>query len=240
MKQLQGVIIGLLLSSAACAADMPATYEPPAMHTWHGMTADTPAVDWTGLYVGIQGGGGWGNGSWAGTGGSIDLSTSGALGGGHIGYDWRAGNNCVLGLEGELDAAGIAGKVTRSGVAYKSNIKWIATVTGRVGYAVNSALIYAKGGAAFVDEDYSTGASGSCTAGPGVQCAAINAQASATRTGWTIGAGAEWAFAPRWSARLEYNYVDTGSQNVTFSDGSTAKIKQNAHLLKVGLSYSFK
>lgn len=234
MKQLQYVILALLVSTAAYAAEAPAT----GTHPWHQVATGQTPFAWSGLYFGVQAGGGWGNETWAVTGGAVDLTTDGVLGGAHVGVNWQADSNWVLGVEGELDAAGINGKVDRSGSRYKSDINWVGLVTGRIGRAVNSALIYAKGGAAFVDEDYSTGTgSGSCSAPPGVQCAAINAQASSTRMGWTVGAGAEWAFAPRWSARVEYNYVDTGSKNVTFNAGGSANIKQTLHLLEFGLSY---
>ena len=62
---------------------------------------------------------------------------------------------------------------------------------------------------------------------------------SDTRVGWTAGASVEYAFAPQWSAKLEYNYMDFGSQNVSFTPGTSTDIDQQIHAVKFGINYKF-
>ena len=80
-----------------------------------------------------------------------------------------------------------------------SEHNWYGTATARVGYAVDNWLWYVKGGAAWLDADYTIAG---VTHGD-------------TRTGWTVGTGLEWALGPNWSAKLEYNYLDFGSERVS-------------------------
>lgn len=88
-----------------------------------------------------------------------------------------------------------------------SPLPWLATVTGRVGVtAAPTVLLYAKGGAAWVRDQYSVTTGGTTVA-----------TADNTPSGWTVGGGVEWAFAGNWSAFAEYDYFDFGSPGVTFT-----------------------
>jgi outer membrane immunogenic protein len=119
------------------------------------------------------------------------------------------------------------------------NDKWFGTVTGRIGYAVlPQALVYFKGGAAEARIDYTD-------ADP---TAPYSGTASATRTGWTIGGGAEYAFAHNWSVFVEYDYMNFGSSNTTLTYTSpnpalaTPYTYTETHALQtvlVGLNYRF-
>ena len=92
-----------------------------------------------------------------------------------------------------------------------NDTNWIATLAGRLGYAFDHTLIYVKGGAAFADVDRWVAWNGGKVFND-----------SDTRSGWTIGAGVEYAFAPNWSAKLEYDYLDFGSDHAGFSYTGTS------------------
>ncbi len=122
-----------------------------------------------------------------------------------------------------------------------SQVDFLGTVTGRVGWAFDRTLLYVKGGGAVADDRYRATcevAFGGCAAG------ATFSRADQSRWGWLVGAGVEWAFAPNWSAKLEYNYMDFGRENVNFSGafaGSTFtdRIDQQVHVVKAGINYRF-
>ena len=105
---------------------------------------------------------------------------------------------------------------------------WTATLTARAGMAFDRWLVYAKGGAAWARDKYST----NFYAFPG-------SEVTDTRLGWTVGAGVEYAFAPQWTAKLEYNYMDFGTRDVSFSPGTSTSIDQQVHAVKFGVNYKF-
>jgi outer membrane immunogenic protein len=124
---------------------------------------------------------------------------------------------------------------TLSAAAVSENIKigWIATIRGRIGYAMDRVLLYATGGGAFTHTSDNVTATGIGTI----------FNASSTNPGWTIGAGAEWAFAQNWTARVEYLYVAT---NVSQSGaipvvGGTITETGNVHdnLIRAGVNFKF-
>jgi outer membrane immunogenic protein len=112
---------------------------------------------------------------------------------------------------------------------------WLASVTGRLGYAWDRWMLYAKGGAAWAHDKYS------------IATYANTWTASETRTGWTVGGGLEWAFAGNWSAKLEYDYYDFGRKDLTFNvigpgiftNSSVESIKQQIHTVKLGINWHF-
>ena len=118
----------------------------------------------------------------------------------------------------------------------ESDRDWIAALTGRIGYAWNTVLLYGKGGAAWTHTDYHV-------VFPGTP--ANNESAGGNRVGWTAGAGIEWAFAKNWSASLEYDYYDFGTQSVNFTRDNTGAfveatdIKNHVHTIMVGFNYRF-
>ena len=213
------------------AADIPARGARVAP-----MTAPVvSAYSWTGCYVGGNVGYGWSPKDWdiAGTNiGVVSHDANGVVAGGQLGCDLQT-SNVVFGLEGMFDWSGMSGSSNRFGVNFDSDVNWLATVTGRVGLAVDRALFYVKGGAAWANDDYSFGV-------PGVRIAANDV----TNTGWTVGAGVEWSFAPAWSAKIEYNFMDFGSDTPRFCLGGACAgrifdVEQNVHLVTVGLNYRF-
>jgi outer membrane immunogenic protein len=134
----------------------------------------------------------------------------------------------VIGIEGDGSGTGIKADVTEAvpfnsppfdpvtitGAAH-SKTEWLASATGRLGWAWDRWLIYTKGGAAWVGDNYSAD----------IPIFNEHLEASETRTGWTVGGGIEWAFWENWSAKLEYDFYDFGTRGVTltgtFSGGPT-------------------
>jgi outer membrane immunogenic protein len=208
------------LTSAAAAADLP---RPAPAPYYKAPPAYAPIYNWTGFYIGVNGGGGFGRSAWDSTGG-FDLS--GGLVGGTVGYNYQMGQ-FVLGVEGDIDWANINGTTTAfCTLGCKTNDTWLSTVRGRLGYAADRFLPYVTGGAAFGDIRAST---------PGFP------GNSSTNTGWTIGGGIEGAIAGNLTAKVEYLYVDLGSFNCGISCGAavTDNVSFHTNILRAGLNYRF-
>jgi outer membrane immunogenic protein len=227
----------MLLATAATsanAADLPAKAYAPA-------PVMAQVYNWTGLYVGVNGG--WGGGAQDPltlVSNRFDRSSfniNGGMFGGTIGAQIQQGY-VVLGLEGDLDWANIKGSgistPTIAGIGQgitlniASNISAVATARARVGVAMNNLLFYTTGGAAFVNSS----ANGTSIAG--VPCGTLgvvpNCSASAWRPGLAAGLGVEWAFMQNWSAKLEYLYIA-----VVGSGAST----DHLNTVRAGINYRF-
>jgi outer membrane immunogenic protein len=219
MKRLFAACAALLaLAGTAAAADLyPAPYykgPPPAY--------PVPLFTWTGFYLGLNGGGGFGSSTWD-TAGSI--TTTGGLVGGTIGYNYQI-SHFVIGVEGDIDWAGISATTTTAAcpAGCKTADSWLSTVRGRVGYAADRFLPYVTGGAALGNINATTG---------GLTTSTVNA-------GWTIGAGLEFSFTPSWSAKAEYLYVDLGKFNCGFNCGAaTDNVSFSANIIRGGINYRF-
>lgn len=207
----------------ASAADLAARYtKAPAQVV-------NPGTNWSGFYVGVMGGYGWSDqvridvpalGAGA-TVNSGDLR--GGFGGGTIGYNWQgAGSNLVWGLE--VDAAGASLRAETPGIETE-RINAFGSVTGRLGYAVGPALLYAKGGYAWANAKIDV----------------LGASQSNYHSGWTVGGGAEWMFAPAWSAKVEYMYADYSKENY-FANVVVGGVNVGAsvHTIKAGVNYHFR
>lgn len=197
-----------------------------------------PTFSWTGAYIGAHLGYGWSASTytyaptpdW-----SLNSKPDGILGGGQIGYNYQFGT-WVLGAEADFSWTGIKGTDIDAAPAYfgdryESKIDWTSTITGRIGYAFDRSLLYVKGGAAFAHTKLDYQRAGSTDIG----------HASRTSTGWTIGGGLEYAFAPQWSARLEYNYMDFGNHNLRMNEANGSwwdmGLKQDMHVVKAGINF---
>ncbi len=191
------------------------------------------SVNWTGFYFGLQLGGGFSHADWTdavGSGGTP--SSSGVLGGAQVGVNYQVGS-WVFGLGGDFDGVDLHGSATDGlGNTLTSTSHWLGTVTGRLGYAVNRVLFYAKGGAAFTDDKNKAVVTGFTTTG-----------SDSTRTGWTAGGGFEYAITTNWSALVEYDYAGFGSTNgVLAGPGPTlfpASINLNIQKVIAGVNYRF-
>ena len=241
-KLILALTSGLALASApALAADLPAAKAPvPAL---------APSYNWSGFYFGGHVGGGWGDEvSTIVTapgillpGAQIVTKESGFLGGAQAGINFQMGS-FVIGAEADWswsDVGGTANTISLiPGVTVRAtgDVDWFATATGRIGYAVNNVLFYAKGGGAWMDVSYTASIlnGGTVIIGPAI--------VDDRRTGWTVGGGFEWAFTPNWSAKIEYNYLDFGSRTYTFTAPgatATAGIDSIYHVVKGGINYRF-
>ena len=233
--------------------------------------APPPAYSWTGCYIGGHIGGAWGRNEFsdpgfntgfsviptiAPPGGSIGIgSNANPLGGIQAGCDYQFMSNWIVGAAGDFSWTNINGQTADPFFAgkhgapitlgYKTDS--LATVTGRVGYAWQRYLVYAKGGGAWARDHYDIQNLESinnqfCGASTLEAC---NPTANETRFGWTIGGGFEWALAPNWSAMVEYNHYGFGTKTLffdapnSFSGPTPLFIKQSVDVIKVGANFRF-
>jgi opacity protein-like surface antigen/outer membrane protease len=249
----------VLIARPASAADMP--LKTPVVQP-------LPTWNWTGWYIGAHVGGGLGTTDVADPfGASIfgdAVRTPAFLGGGQVGYNWQPTNShVVLGAEADLSALASSGTNTClafSGFFQSSNCQvqpnWMATLTGRVGYALGAndrSLLYIKGGASWVHDNIDiTNNVGNFTPGGGTPVTTATPTTTSlgySKIGWTVGAGIEQALTPAWSLTLEYNYLNFGSSSIAtpaslwyppliqpFGATNTA-VQQNLHVIKLGLNY---
>lgn len=195
----------------------------------------SPATNWSGFYIGAMGGYGWSNSVSASVGG-VNLGTAntdalkGGFGGGTVGYNWQMpGSQFVWGLE--VDAAGgsIGYRETAGATVFRDRINAMGSVTGRLGVAFDSVLVYAKGGYAWANNKASADVAG------------VNVfSQTRTHSGWTVGGGLEWMFAPAWSAKAEYMYADFSKANygaALLPPG--VDVGASVHTVKFGVNYHF-
>ncbi|WGD56483.1 outer membrane beta-barrel protein [Bradyrhizobium sp. CB1650] len=247
-KILVGAIgaMALSLSAPASAADLaarPYTKAPPP--------AVATIYDWSGFYIGINGGGGSSHKCWdfVDVGGTLfgegcHNATGGTVGG-QIGYRWQS-TNWVFGIEGQGNWADFSGdnvsllfpgSALVTGDRNRSRIDSFGLITGQVGYAWNNVLFYVKGGAAVVGDKFDIyAASGTPFAGT------LLASARNTRWGGTVGAGLEFGFAPNWSVGVEYDHIFLGHQTRDFSTPGgllfqTDRISQDVDMGLVRVNY---
>ena len=210
-----GALAVMTLLGSANAADLP---RRQAMPTKAPMYA--PAYNWTGFYIGINGGGGWGRSDYsAPLTGSSNLT--GALAGGTVGYNHQMGQ-AVFGVEGDIDWSGLRGSTTCAvATSCETRNDWLGTARGRVGYAFDRFLPYVTGGAAFGDVKTSV------TGFP---------DTTTTRAGWTLGGGLEAAISGPWTAKVEYLHVDLGNAGTSVA-GASASF--TADIVRGGVNYRF-
>jgi len=234
-------MLSIAAAGTALAADLPqpAPVQAPAVY----VPTVAPVYNWGGIYVGINGGWGWGNTSWsvpatvAFPALSSSLNDNGGVVGGTVGANFQTGE-FVFGVEGDWDYSGINTGTTSTVCAVSGSCQtgnnWIATLRGRVGYAADRVLFFGTAGGAFAD----------------MQTTLNGAQSTKTQAGWTAGAGVEWAFADNWTAKAEYLYVDLGNVNATCSTGFCTSnnggnpvpinVSLTENLFRVGVNFKFR
>ena len=220
-------------SASALAADLPQRPAPAPL------MAPTPVYNWTGIYVGLNGGYGWGSQD------PLNLITnrfdgssvafSGGVFGGTAGAQIQSGH-VVIGFEADLDWAGMKGSATfvptvggvpinPAAISATTNIDWEATARARVGYAQDNWLFYATGGFAIL------GAKAAFTPAPGVTCGTytlVNCSGTSKQIGAALGAGVEYGITQNVSAKLEYLYITAASLDVSHHSE-----------IRAGLNYRF-
>jgi outer membrane immunogenic protein len=241
VRRIAGIVCAIVgLGGSAWAADLPPSPPPRAPAVY--VPAVLPVYNWAGVYVGINGGWGWGNakytanlvGGFPGTTGS--LHDNGGVVGGTLGVNFQA-SAFVFGVEGDWDYSGINTGTTASICTFSGNCQtgnnWLATARGRFGYAADRVLFYLTAGGAFAN----------------VQTNFNGVTTTHTQSGWTGGGGIEWAFADNWTAKVEYLYVNLG--NGTVNCGTSAclaasggpiipvSVSLTENLFRAGVNFKF-
>jgi outer membrane immunogenic protein len=226
------------LAGQAFAADLPSRKEAPVY------VAPAPIYNWTGFYGGLDIGGSFGNANlWVpGTNYTFshNASNDGVIGGGFLGYNYQI-NNFVLGVQGEFDGTGTGNSrysapIGPLGEVYQAsfNQNWIASIDGRLGYAMDRTLFYAIGGVAW---DSAAGHITNLYTGNGWTTG------SNTRTGYDVGGGIEYAFTNNWTGRVEYRYYNFGTSNTSYADpyllSTYSRTTLTNNVFRVGLAYKF-
>lgn len=275
-------------AATALAADLPSRAPPPVYLP--------PPPMWTGFYLGLNAGYSWssrnqvdtatanvfddpffhGEGEGVGAAlsqtGTASAPTNGFIGGGQIGYNYQFVQSFLVGIEADIQGAGLRGNGSFVGygvdtfpdddvsstVAHQKNVDWLGTVRGRIGWlATPTLLVYGTGGFAYGGVKARTTIASVWT-NPvetfGEQWVGGNGSFSATRVGWTAGAGLEWMFLPNWSLKTEYLYYNLGTvtygvgslTSVDFAGGGVRVINSSrvstrfdGNIVRVGLNYRF-
>jgi outer membrane immunogenic protein len=239
----------LMLAATAptLAADLPPSMPPPPPP--RAPAAYVPFVpaqyNWGGIYVGLNGGYGFGTSDWtfpastclggvACSTGSFDIN--GALAGGTLGANFQAGQ-FVFGIEGDGDWSNIKGSASSTNTVCagcQTSNTWLATLRGRAGVAWDRVLLYATGGGAGGSINTSVPAIPGFTAG----------SSSTTEYGWAAGGGLEFGITENLTAKIEYLYVDlqNGSYSCTVAScGAVASVPVSfqTSLVRAGLNLKF-
>jgi outer membrane immunogenic protein len=213
------------MSTMALAADMPMKAAPtPAI---------APAYDWTGFYLGIEGGGGRAdtrhtnanNGATSG-----EARINGGLFGATYGYNFQSGS-WLLGFEGDISWSGIKDHFTSStpfcapGLPCLTELRWLGTDRIRVGYVWDRLMLYGTAGVAY-------GSVAGTIEFPGFN------KESTTRAAFVYGAGREMAFAQNWSAKIEYLRINDFGDDITYSGVERVSLK-DVDIVRGGINYRF-
>lgn len=231
----------------AFAADMPLKAPPIPYSNYN----------WTGFYAGVEAGTSWANeqvtditGGTAFPAGTVENRTylNGPIGGFYGGANYQI-NQFVIGIDGDYTWADLLGNSTDVSTVdahiatHTNHIDWIGTLTGRLGYAVNNWLLFAKGGAAWA------GWSGNSTQYTAAGTTALTTSTSSSnRNGWTVGAGVEYGLTAHITAKIEYDYVgfstaSFSSTETTLATGALASFQRSAtsslNMVKIGVDYKY-
>lgn len=236
-------VAAMTIYSAAYASDLPSKKASGAV-----ASSGSKLYDWSGAYVGINGGYGasnsditnvqFGSGtlySYPEEDGSFKMS--GGLVGAQLGYNYQAGN-MVYGFDADFDFGNMKGSYAfpdPNQINLDGELQSIGTVRARFGYAMDNLLIFATGGLAYG----STKAALSSVTPP-----VVTASGSKSYMGYTVGGGIEYGLTKNWTVKAEYLYVDLGKQSNTYTfTGDVAEAAADtsltSNIVRVGLNYKF-
>jgi opacity protein-like surface antigen len=247
------VALAAALAGGAAAADLPIKAAAPFAERFN----------WTSCYAGAHLGGGFaqknitdpvllvqdsigGPGTTTGI-TTVNPSPTGVVLGGQIGCDYQlASSSFVLGAEGSASGSTMRGSrevllpVSGDFSLVQANTDFLASVTGRIGYAFDNVLVYARGGVALAGDKFEV--SGSFTLPIGLGPTPYDFRGLDDRFGWVVGGGVDWAFSRSWSAFLEYDYYGLGHANVLMADGITGtagivSFSQHVQVVKAGVNF---
>jgi outer membrane immunogenic protein len=220
---LAGIVAAAVMAPLAPLAAQAADLAPPP----YGAPAYVEPVyaGWSGLYIGLNGGYGFGTSDWDAP--AVSIDASGGMLGGTLGYNFQTGA-WVWGAEGDFEAWWMKGDTAcGAGGTCETKSDWFGTARLRLGYSgASNWLAYITGGAAFADITATN--------------SNLAASASNSLVGWTLGAGIEYAWRSNWSVKLEYLYADLGSFDCGVSCGAAVdNVTLTTNLLRAGLNYRF-
>ncbi len=219
-----------MIGAPALAADLPQRTAAPAP-----MLAPTPVYSWQGFYVGLSLGYAWENVAYNNFGATTNnFNPNGVIGGGYVGYNFQVAPSVVLGVEGDVEGGSVRQSVNPIALAIPlgSNVTltndFRASVRARAGIAMDRALLYATGGAAFGNFNLKSNWGN-----------AFSEQWNVGRSGWTLGAGVEYAFTPNWIGRVEYRFTSFGnfSHFSPIVGPTTQRVNDNS--VRAGIAYKF-
>ncbi len=228
-------------AAPALAADLPAPPPPPQAPAAYVPVA-APIYNWGGIYIGINGGYGFGQSNWSPAGGVAtgNFDVNGGLVGGTIGANFQTGE-WVFGVEGDIDWSDINGSTTNTttcapnSCTFQTQNDWLGTIRGRVGYAFDRVLIYGTGGGAF----------GDIKANLTNNTLLAAASATSTEFGWTAGGGVEVGITQNFTAKIEYLFVDLSNGSLSCAAcgpgaaAFTSPVSFDASLVRGGLNFKF-
>jgi outer membrane immunogenic protein len=236
--------IALFAAGPALAADLPVAPPPPQAPAYVPVVA--PVYNWGGIYIGANGGYGFGNSNWNATPGfgfdtigTGNFNINGGIAGGTIGANFQSGQ-FVFGVEADGDWSDIKGNTSAGDCGAANTCQtsndWLATLRGRLGYAFDRVLVYGTAGGAAGDVK-------ATFAGPGF----AGASTDTTEFGWTAGAGVEVGITENITAKVEYLYVDLSNGSLSCPAGAcvgtgaafSAPVQFDASLVRAGLNFKF-
>jgi outer membrane immunogenic protein len=206
MKRFVWGALGLALAGTASARAADLSYGSRAPYT---VNQPLNAYSWAGPYLGGNLGYQWGDVS------NNPTKPSGFVGGVTAGYNWQSGP-WVFGIEGDIEVTG----ADDTFAPWKFSNPWFGTVRGRAGYTLSNVLFYGTAGLAFGELKGQT----------------FGLTESHTTAGWTAGVGAEVGFAPNWSAKIEYLYVDLSESQFAITGVSNG---YRSGMVRAGVNYHF-
>jgi outer membrane immunogenic protein len=197
------------VASLAIAASAAVAADLPHGPTPYYSQPAPTVYNWSGFYAGANVGYEWGKAT------NTNTSPSGIAGGAQAGYNWQSGQ-FVFGGEADIQASA----ADDTFAPWKFSNPWFGTLRGRAGYAMNNILFYGTFGLAFGDLEGQLGA----------------LDETKTELGWTGGLGVEYGFAPNWSAKIEYLYLDLGDRQYTVTGMDNGL---QASVFRFGVNYHF-
>ena len=229
-------VLSLVGVGRALAADLPLPAPlPPASY----YPAARP-VNWGGVYLGINGGYGFGSSDWTNAGVSTgNFNTNGGLVGGTLGINYASNGGFLFGVEGDFDWSGLrgsssiaacAGLGVPAGVVCETKSDWLSTARVRAGYTFDHLLVFATGGWAIGQIQVGVNPPG-------------NFFSPTPQFGWTAGGGIEYAFTDFVTAKIEYLYVNLGTDScpsgTTCGLVTAASVSLAENIVRAGVNYKF-
>ena len=244
-KFLLGTVALVAFAAPAAAADLaarPYTKAAPMI---------AAVYDWSGFYIGVNGGWGSSRKCWdsVSAAGAFFFSegchdATGGTAGGQVGIRWQS-SAWVFGLEAQGNWADFKGdnlNLAFTGFRDRTRIDAFGLFTGQVGYAFNNALFYVKGGAAVTSERFRV-------SGVGIPVEVATSGGYEPRWGGVVGVGLDYGFAPNWSVGVEYDHMFMQDKTYTLANNGLVapvgtvfdivRIRQDVDLVTVHVNYKF-